>query len=253
MSPLDLSILAPDGMSAGTVLALLLLSFMSSALTAMLSLGGGIAMLAGLGLVLPPAVLIPFHGCIQLGSNFGRAVVQRAFIQWHLVLWFGIGTVIGSLLGGSIAVSLPENLFRLLIGTFILYSVWGPQPRVSGRGPFADVAAGMAIGALGMIIGAVGPLVANFLRKLSDRRQLIATQATLLVFNNLAKISAFVLFGVALGQYVPLILAMVVTGFGGTVAGSRLLDRMPERGFRILFKLVLTVLALGMLRAAVLG
>lgn len=251
--PFDPNLFLPDGMPPAVALGLIALSFVSSLITAVFALGGGIAMLAALGLVLPPAVLIPVHGCIQLGSNFGRAVVQRAHIQWHLALWFGLGSVIGSFVGGGIAVNLPEGLFQGLIGAFIIYGVWLPQPKVTGSGPVADFAAGGLIGILGMIVGTVGPLVANFLRKLDDRRQIIASHAALQTVTNIAKILSFMLFGVALGAYVPLILAMVAVGLAGTVVGSRLLDRFPERGFRIGFRIVLTVLALEMLRGAIWG
>lgn len=253
MFPFDLSILAPDGLDLWIVPGLLILSFVSSALTAVLSLGGGLTMLAGLGMVLPPAVLIPFHGCIQLGSNFGRAVIQRAHIQWHLVFWFGLGATLGAFAGGSVAVSIPETLFRLVIAAFILYSVWGRQPRVQGRGPVANFVAGAVIGALSMLIGAIGPLVANFMSKLGDRRQLIATQAAVLVLSNGAKVAAFTVFGFAFGQYIPLIIAMVAAGFAGTVVGSHLLEKVPEEKFRVAFKIVLTVMALEMLRAAFAG
>lgn len=247
----DPIMLLPGGMSPTIAIGLLALSFVSSLITAVFALGGGITMLAALGLVLPPAVLIPVHGCIQLGSNFGRAVVQRAHIQWRLVFWFGLGSVIGSLAGGGIAVNLPESLFQMLIGAFILYSVWLPQPGVTGRGPAADFAAGGLMGVLGMVVGTIGPLIANFLRKLDDRRQIIASHAALQTVTNVAKVISFMLFGVALGPYVPLIIAMIVVGLAGTVAGSRLLDRFPERGFRLGFKIVLTVLALEMLRGAI--
>ena len=77
--------LLPDGLSLPIALALIAVSFITSMITAMFSLGGGIAMLATLGLVFPPAVVIPVHGLVQLGSNGGRAIIQRAHIQWHLM------------------------------------------------------------------------------------------------------------------------------------------------------------------------
>lgn len=249
----DFAQLLPDGLSLWIALTLVVVSFITSMITAMFSLGGGIAMLAALGLVFPPAVVIPVHGLIQLGSNGGRAVVQRAHIQWHLMAWFGAGSVLGIVLGGSLAVSIPEALFQAVIGLFILYCVWVPQPRVTGRGPIADFAAGTVIGGVGMFVGAVGPLVANFLRKLDDRRQLIATQASLMTLNNIAKVATFTAFGFAFAQYLPMVLAMILTGFLGTVVGSRILDRVSETTFRRGFKAILTLMALEMLRQAVWG
>lgn len=248
---LDSLALLSAGLPAWVALALIGLSFCASALTATFGLGGGMAMLAGLGLVMPPAVLVPVHGFVQLGSNAGRTIVQRRHIQWHTVLWFGLGAVPGALIGGGIAVSIPEPVFRFAIAAFILYSVWAPQPRIAGRGPVANVIAGTLISALGMVIGVSGPLVANFLRKISGRRALIATHAAIMTCANIAKVAVFALFGFAFAGYVPLIALMIVSGFAGTVLGSRLLERMPETAFRLGFKLVLTLLALEMARAGV--
>lgn len=250
---IEIAQLLPDGLSVWVALMLIAVSFVTSMVTAMFSLGGGIAMLAVLGLVFPPAIVIPVHGLVQLGSNGGRAIVQRRYIQWHLMAWFGAGSVLGILLGGSLVVSIPEALFQAVIGLFILYCVWAPQPRVTGRGPIADFAAGAVIGGIGMFVGAVGPLVANFLRKLGDRRQLIATQASLMTLNNIAKVTTFTLFGFAFAQYLPVVLAMILTGFLGTVIGSRILDGVSERTFRRGFRIVLTLMALEMLRQAVWG
>lgn len=234
----------PADLSWGAVAALMALSFLASALTASFGLGGGIAMLAGLGMVMAPAVLIPIHGCIQLGSNAGRALVLRSRIQAHTVLWFGLGAVPGAFAGGAIAVSLPEAVFQFAIGAFILYALWAPQPDLSGRGPRANLIAGALISALGMITGVSGPLVANFLKKIQDRRALVATQATIMTCANIAKIAVFWLFGFAFVAYLPFIAAMIASGFAGTLAGSRLLARMPEATFRLGFRTILSLMAL---------
>src|SRR5690606_6429711 len=140
--PLDL--LPPDLALSGAI-AFIVLSFVTSLITATLSLGGGMMMLAALALVFPPAVVVPVHGLVQLGSNAGRALVQRRHIQWPLVLWFGLGTLLGSLLGARFAVALPEALFQAVIGIFIIVNAWAPQPRLSGRGPLASFLGGMVI------------------------------------------------------------------------------------------------------------
>ncbi|HYG44650.1 MAG TPA: sulfite exporter TauE/SafE family protein, partial [Bordetella sp.] len=47
-------------------------SFLTSALTAAMGLGGGVAMLAVLSLGLPVTSVLPVHGVVQMGSNSGR-------------------------------------------------------------------------------------------------------------------------------------------------------------------------------------
>lgn len=248
--PFDLAAVLPPEISPIVALALMAFSFFTSALTATFGLGGGILMLAGLGLIFPPAILLPVHGLVQLGSNVGRAVVMRAHIDRRTTLWFALGAVPGVLIGAQVALALPETLFTVLIAAFVLYSVWGPQPAVTARGPLANFMGGAIISALGMVVGVVGPLVANFIKWLPDRRAIIGTQAAVLSFANGLKAAAFALFGFALAAYLPLVLAMVATGFLGTMAGSQLLDRMPEQKFRLGFRIALTLAALELLRGA---
>ncbi|MFY8113295.1 MAG: sulfite exporter TauE/SafE family protein, partial [Rhabdaerophilum sp.] len=67
---------------------------------------------------------------------------------------------------------------------------------------------------------------------------------------HLLKVLAFSLIGVALVPWLPLIAAMIVSGFIGTVMGTRLLEKMPERLFQTILKIVLTLIALDLLRRA---
>ena len=231
-------------------LVLVGLSFVTSLITATFSLGGGMLMLAVLALVFPPAVVVPLHGAIQLGSNAGRALVQRAYVQWHFVLWITLGGVVGTVAGGQFASLLPETLFRILIGSFVIVTTWLPQPRIAARSPVVQFIGGVVISAIGMVVGAAGPLVAVFSKSIPDRRQLVATHAMLMTLQNLFKIVVFVALGFAFADYLPLLAAMIAIGFVGTAIGSRLLVKVPESAFRWGFKIVLSLVALDILREA---
>ncbi len=248
-----LSIVSAPGLSPATSLFLVALSALTSAITATFGLGGGSLLIAVMSLFLPPAVLVPVHGAIQLGSNGGRAVLRRAYIQWDFAGWFILGSALGALLGARVAFWLPESWFRGAIALFLLYTVWAPKPAINGRGPLSTTIAGTFTSFVGMIVGISGPLVISFLRNLTDRRQIVGTHAFLMTGQNIFKFVAFSLFGFAFWQYVPLILAMVISGFIGTYGGGLLLDRVPERMFRIAFRLILTLVALDLARRAWLG
>jgi len=96
-----LSHLLPAGLGAGTAALLVAASFFTSALTAGLGIGGGVALLSVMGYVLPVAALIPVHGVVQLGSNAGRALVQRAHIGWAVILPFLAGSAAGAAAGAT--------------------------------------------------------------------------------------------------------------------------------------------------------
>lgn len=243
--------LLPQNLDPLMALALVALSFVTSLITATFSLGGGTLMVAVLALVFPPAIVVPLHGAIQLGSNGGRAVVQRAHIQWSFVKWIAAGAVLGTIVGGQFATLLPERLFTAVIAIFVLVTTWLPQPKVVGRSPVIQFVGGAIISGISMLVGATGPLVAVFLKGLPDRQQLVATHAMLMTFQNVFKVVVFMALGFAFAEYLPLILAMVVAGFGGTAIGSKLLVKVPESAFRWGFKIILTLVALDLLRGVV--
>lgn len=247
----DLSFLLPAGLEPLIALALVGLSFFTSLITATFGLGGGMLMVAVLAMVFPPAIVVPLHGAVQLGSNAGRALVQRAHVQWRFVLWISLGGVLGTIVGGQFTSLIPETLYQFLIGGFVLVTTWLPQPRIVGRSPVTQFAGGAAISAVSMVVGATGPLVAVFIKGLADRRQLVATHAMLMTLQNTFKVAVFAALGFAFAAYLPLIVAMMATGLMGTAIGSRLLVKVPESAFRWGFRIVLSLVALDILRDAV--
>jgi uncharacterized membrane protein YfcA len=235
------------------ITALAALSFLTALITATFSLGGGTLMVAALALLFPGPIVVPLHGAIQLGSNAGRAFVQRHAIQWRLVGWIALGGLIGTITGASVSSLLPATALSLAIGVFVLVTTWLPLPPLVGRSPVIQVLGGGIIAALGKVVGAVGPLVAVFIKGLADRRQLVATHAALMTLQNVTKVLSFMVLGFAFADWLPLIVLMVMTGFVGTFLGSRLLVKVPEQLFRLGFRMVLTLVALELIRAALLG
>ena len=103
-----------------------------------------------------------------------------------------------------------------------------------------------------MFVGATGPLVAVFLNKLFDEhRQFVATHGMAMTVQHGFKIVAFGLFGVAFWQWVPLVLAMAVSGYLGTLAGTAIMNRLPEVTLKLLFKIILTLVSLDLVRRGV--
>jgi len=240
----------PTNIDTWTTLALVALSFLTSLITATFSLGGGSLLIAAMTLVMPPVVVVPVHGCVQLGSNAGRAIVQRHHIQWNFILWVSLGAIVGSVVGGRFAYAMPDKWFSAVIGLFVLVTTWLPMPKVMATSRVAQFLGGAIVSALGMVVGAAGPLVAAFVRGIPDRRQLVATHAMLNSLQHLLKVIVFVAMGFAFRQYLLLIALMVVAGFLGTTIGSRMLTHVPERLFRLVFRILLSVVALSLIRRA---
>lgn len=245
-----LTALIPDGLGVTAAAFLVIASFFTSALTAAFGVGGGVAMLALLGIFIPVAALIPVHGAVQLGSNTGRAWQQRAHVRMEVAAPFIAGSLLGAVAGAFVVVQLPDALLKLALGAFIVAVTWTKIPGVARLGR-AGLAIGSAVLALlTMFVGATGALLSVFFAQIfpDDRKALIATHAAGMTVQHALKVIVFGLAGFAFATWLPMIAAMVASGYLGTVYGTRLLDRLPEETFRRWFRIGITLLALDMMR-----
>jgi uncharacterized membrane protein YfcA len=242
--------LLPEGLGIAPAVLLTLASFFTSALTAAFGVGGGVAMLALLGLFVPVAALIPVHGAVQLGSNSGRAWHQRRNVRRDILLPFVVGSLVGAVAGAMVVVQLPDALLKLLLGVFIIAVTWAGIPGFDRLGR-AGLAIGSAVTALvTMFVGATGPLLSAFFAQIipDDRKALVATHAAGMTLQHGLKIVVFGLAGFAFAQWLPLVAVMIVSGYLGTIYGSAWLEKLPEDTFRRWFKIGITLLALDMIR-----
>ncbi len=245
----------PDTLGALPALLLIIASFFTSALTAAFGVGGGVAMLALLGLFIPVAALIPVHGAVQLGSNTGRAWRQRAHIRFSIAAPFILGSLIGAAVGAYFVVQLPDALLKLVLGVFVIAVTWTKIPGAARLG-HAGLAFGSAVLALAtMFVGATGPLLSAFFAQIipDDRKALVATHAAGMTVQHALKVVVFAVAGFAFWRWLPFIALMIASGYLGTLYGSRLLEKMPEETFRRWFRIGLTLLALDLIRRGLMG
>jgi uncharacterized membrane protein YfcA len=239
--------LLPAEIGSAVAIALLVLSAATSFITSAFGIGGGVVMIGILASLLPPVVLIPIHGFVQLGSNIGRTALLIRHVEWRTVPAYLGGTVAGAALGGMIAVNLPGAVVQAGVGLFILFSIYVGTPDF-GR------AAGWVIGGiasfLSMFFGATGPFVANYVRSMQlGRMEHVATHGMMMTIQHVLKVLAFGLLGFAFGPYLPLLAGMIATGFLGTVIGRQVLLRTDDGKFRLALKIILTLLALRLIWA----
>jgi uncharacterized membrane protein YfcA len=244
----------PDGVSLPVALALIAVSFFTSALTAAFGIGGGVAMLGILSATVPPAVIIAVHGVVQFGSNIGRTIIQRAHIVWRPTGLFLAGAIVGIALGAALVTHMPTRLFLAILGAFILLMAWVPKPNIPGMDRQGMVIGGAVASVASMVVGAVGPLVQALLLPLKlEKKAQIATFSAMQTSQHLLKVLAFGAVGFSFGDWLPLTVLMIAAGFAGTLVGTALLDRIPQAVFETVLKWLLTVLALDLLRRAAFG
>ena len=229
-------------------------SFLGSFIAASLGLGGGLLVLATMTLFLPPAVLVPLHGIVQVGSNGFRLWLMRRDALYTVAPAFIVGTLLGAWIGGKTVFALETWVLQMILGLFVLYATWAPSFTSRKPGPVKFLSVGIAGGFATMFVGGTGPLVAPFVKaSCSVRQQVVSTQALLMTFQHLFKVIAFGLLGFGFGPYIPLLVGLIGFGMIGTWVGRKVLDKLPEKVFRIGLNVILTLLACRLLYAAVLA
>jgi uncharacterized membrane protein YfcA len=212
---------------------------------------GGLALLAIMAMFFPPVVLVPIHTFVQLGVGCSRAFLMWRDVMKGTLLPFSIGAVIGASLGAQFFINLPTALLQGLIGIMIIILTWLPSFTVVGSLGWRFLGVGFIATFIGMFVSATGTIVSTFLAGSSENRKNHAsTLGALMALCHLAKLVTFGVLGVALGKYLPLILAMICCAFLGNFIGRYFLNKMPEHWFRIIFKVFMTALALRLLFVA---
>jgi len=226
-------------------------AFLTSVLSAVVGLAGGMTLLAVMLLFLDPLTAIPIHGVVQLVSNGSRAWLQREHVDRGIAWRYGLLLLPAGWVGLWLARGLPSPALRTFIGLFVLLATWMPRLLLLGAHPERAaprrrfVVLGGVVGALNTTIGATGPLIAPFFLNAGlSRFQMVGTQAACQLLGHLAKIVIFGIAGFAFARYAGMLLVLCVLVVVGTAVGTRLLERVNERAFVWLYKGVLTAIAL---------
>lgn len=243
----------PVGLSPSVIAMLVVAAGVTSAITASLGIGGGVALLAIMALIMPPAAIIPVHGMVQLGSNLNRALMTARHIRLSVIAWFFPGVLLGAWLGSRFLVDLPLALVQLCIAGFIILLCWGPQIPKIATGPAGTLIAATFTTFVSLFVGATGPLVAAFVKQQQqgDRFATVATFAAAMTLQHAPKALVYGAAGFIFMDWLGLIVIMILAGALGTWLGLTLLKNLSDQRFDLYFNLLLTLLAVRLIWTAI--
>ena len=240
-------------------LILILFSFITSSISAILGMGGGIILLGIMAIIIPDGyMVIALHGMIQLASNTTRAFVFRKFIKKNIVKEFLIGAIIGASISVVIilfiiqflkvesANQIQSEFLKPLIGIFIIWYLFFKKLKKEQKKINSFVKVGAIAGLSSIFIGAVGPLIAPFfLNKNFTKENIIANKAACQMITHMTKIPLFIcLFNVNYIKEYKLLVPLIIAVFIGTNFGKKILSFIPELLFKKIFKISLLMIAI---------
>lgn len=240
------------------IIILIFAAFITSSISAVLGMGGGIILLGIMAIIIPEGYkVIALHGMVQLFSNSTRTYVFRQYIKKNLIKQFFSGALIGVTISIIVIIMLIHyfdvgsanqikvEFLKPFIGLFIVWYLFLKGPKKE-RTINSFIPVGLIAGLSSIFIGAVGPLIAPFfLRKDLNKEHIIANKAASQMITHLSKIPLFIYFfnmdyTAELNILLPLILAV----YFGTNFGKKILSFIPEALFKKLFKITLFIIAI---------
>lgn len=174
--------------------------------------------------VLPPSVALPLHGLVEGLSSGIRWAVLRRYVNYRYLVGFMVGGSMGFLLGWPLLGLFTDQQLTLLLGVFLLITLWFPLGWLKLTAAFG----GMSTSCLTVLVGATGPLVAALLaRSEANHRTVVSTQGACTVFQHWGKVLVFTLYGFSFVPYINLVIALIISTVVGTLFGRKLLNIIP--------------------------
>lgn len=257
-------------------------STLAGFLGALTGLGGGIViaplLTLGFGIDIRYAVGATLVSVIATSSGAAAAYVREGFTNMRLGMFLEVATTLGAVTGAAVALRIPTSAIAVIFGIVLLYSAYvssRPLPAtVAGDGPdrlarrlrmdstypsvdgtkayhVYNVPAGFSLmyvagvlsGLLGIGSGAVKVIA-------MDQAMRIPFKVSTTTSNFMIGVTAAASAGVYLkrgyvdpGLAMPVMLGVLM----GSFSGARLLPRLRARALRIVFSVVVAVLAFEML------
>ncbi len=244
-------------MSAIAAMIILATTLVTSFISGIFGMAGGIILMAVLVALVSVAMAMIIHGAIQMFANGFRAFLLRDHVDWRVFSLYCIGAGAGVSALFFVSWTPDKRALYLLLGLTPML-VWLPKERLHldiKRREHA-VFAGFLVQGLNTLAGVAGPLVDLFFVQTDmTRQQIVATKSVTQALSHLIKIgfwSVPVVTAAGWSAMPPwwLIAAAIPLSMLGTTLGKRVLERMNDHGFRKWIKGLVTAIGVVLLMRA---
>lgn len=217
------------------------------AVTVVAIMAGGIASVSGLGIgsLLTPLLAYKYGmktavAAVSIPHFLATAVrfwTLRREVDWSVVTRFGVMNAAGSLAGALIHTKVDNPVLTVVLGVLLVFAgltgITGYADKMRfGRG--ASWVAGVASGAFGGLVGNQGGIRSAAMLGLGLRGTAFVATATAigLAVDGARMPFYFITESEEIFRVHVTVIVMAFGGIAGTLAGERLLRRIPERIFK---------------------
>ncbi len=228
------------------------LTVAASGVGTMTGFGTSTIMVPVLLLFYPAPETILFVGIIHWFGNLWKLLLFRGGFRAKLVLCFGIPGVVFSYLGASLVLDVSEVLLSRILGGFMVVYVFFLLLKSTFRlkqNIAAGVCGGALSGFLAGIFGIGGAVRGMFLTAFNlPKATYITTAGAIAIYNDTTRLGKYLADGIRLDSFplwsMPIFIA---ASFLGARIAKRIVDRVPQKHFRMIIGLFLLLVAIKLL------
>ena len=244
-------------MSAFAALIILATTLVTSFISGIFGMAGGIILMAVLVALVSVATAMIIHGGIQMFANGYRAFLLRDAIDWRVFGHYCIGAAAGIATLFFVSWTPDKRALYLLLGLTPML-VWLPKERLHldiKRREHAIIA-GFGVQGLNTLAGVAGPMLDLFFVQADmTRQQIVATKSVTQALSHFVKIAFWsvpIVTAAGWSALPPwwLFAAAIPLSMLGTTLGKRVLERMNDIDFRKWMKGLVTAIGVVLLMRA---
>ena len=219
------------------LVVILAATFATAFLSSIFGMLGGLILMGILISFIPVGPAMVLHGLIQTTSNGYRAWLNRADINWKIVLTLLIGSSISLIILFFIAFQPSQILVIFALG-LLPFIAWAVPKELSldvTKPPIGVLAGGVVVGT-NLIAGVGGPLLDIFFQRVEmTRHQVVATKAVAQTIGHISKIIFFggllVSFNTENWPNLTFLIFAIILSVIGTTLGKKVLDIIDDAIF----------------------
>lgn len=226
-------------------LIIALATLLTSIISGVLSMAGGVILMGALGLLLPVAAAMVLHGVAQTASNGSRIVFHRQHIQWPVLLPY-LGGALGALALFMVFIFLPDMaLVFIVIGLFPFISQMIPDRlNLDIERPAIAVACGFSVTATQLVAGASGPVLDVFyVKSRLTRHQVLATKAVTQTSSHVIKLGYYLaVIGLTVDLPMWVYGLVIAAAIAGNAVGNTIVGRIDDAQFRAAGRIIILIM-----------
>jgi len=226
-----------------------LLTILASGIGTITGFGTSTILIPILLLYLPLPETLLVVGVIHLSGDIWKMILFRKGFDWKLVLTFGITGIITSYIGAMIVFSASQDILLRILGGFMLayviFLLFKPGFKIPKKNMTAITGGGLS-GFFAGIFGVGGAIRTLFLSAFDlPKAVFIATTGAIAFLIDSTRITTYLVNGVRLDDlFLWGVLAFIPASFAGTALAKKVVDKIPQKWFRMVVALFLFVMGI---------